>query len=379
MAIRILYIITKLELGGAQKNVLDILNRLDEQEFEAHLIASGGPLSADARRACSRTRIVRYLRRALDPFFDLVAFFCLARYMRRHKIQIVHTHSSKAGILGRWAAAWAGVPVIIHTVHGWGFHDYVKSFFNDLYIFLERKTARFTHALIAVTQYDIHKGLEHGIGEPGQYVLIRCGTDAPVLKNADVYRSKRRQLGLAQDDLVAVMVACFKPQKNPLDFVLAAARIVESCPRAKFLLIGDGVLRTRLEREIENRGLQESVFILGWRRDVEDILPVADVLVQTSLWEGLPLAILEAMRFARPVVAYDVCGLNEAVSDGVSGFLVPAKDTEALSEKVLLLFSDEALRFRMGRFGQHMMSQESFSLDGMMERLEGLYLKKVKG
>lgn len=378
MPIKVLYIITKLELGGAQKNVLDILSRLDEKEFEAHLIAAGGPLSADARMACSRTRIVWYLRRAPDPFFDLVAFFCLARYMRRHKIQIVHTHSSKAGILGRWAAAWAGVPVIIHTVHGWGFHDYVKSFFNDLYVFLERKTARLTHALIAVTQYDIRKGLEHGIGEPGQYVLIRCGTDAPALKNADVYQIKRRQLGLSADDPVVVMIACFKPQKNPVDFVFLAARIVKTCPRAKFLLIGDGVLRPRLEREIQKRGLEDNVFLLGWRRDVEDILPMADVVAQTSLWEGLPLAILEAMRFARPVVAYDVCGLNEVVSDGVSGFLVPAKDVGALSEKVISLLSDQGLCRRMGRFGQHIISEESFSLEGMMERLEGLYRQKVK-
>ena len=175
MAIRILHIVTKLELGGAQRNVLDILSGLDQKRFEIHLISSKGLLNDEARAIPHlHLTLLPFLRRPPNPIFDLWAFLVLVSYMKRNKIQIVHTHSSKAGILGRWAARLAGVPVIIHSVHGWGFHDYLKSFLNDFFIFLERVTARITTKLIAVSENDIRKGLDLRIGSQNQYLLVRC-------------------------------------------------------------------------------------------------------------------------------------------------------------------------------------------------------------
>ncbi|HAJ56763.1 MAG TPA: hypothetical protein DCL35_03210 [Candidatus Omnitrophica bacterium] len=374
MVKKVLHIVTKLELGGAQKNALSILAGLNRHKYEVHLISSEGLLSAQAADIPGmHLKLMPFLKRAPDPFCDLLAFFSMVSYMRTNKIDIVHTHSSKAGILGRWAAYFAGVRFIIHTVHGWGFHDYLKSFLNDLYIFLERKTASITTRIVAVSQDDIRKGLAHGIGSPEKYVLIRCGIPPAPIKEPGVYLSKRHSLGFTQDDLIVGMVACLKPQKNPADLIIAAASVLGGHPRAKFVLIGDGVLRKKVKQEIGKRGLEDSILMLGWRTDAEEIMPVFDIVVLTSLWEGLPLVFLEAMRSAKPIVAYDTCGAGEAVKDGVNGFLARPGDTEGLAAKISLLLENDGLRSRMGQFGLHIVSQEEFSLHAMLSRLEGLY------
>jgi glycosyltransferase involved in cell wall biosynthesis len=379
MSIRVLHVITQLELGGAQKNALSILAHLNPRCYETYLVASPGLLDEEARKICgSRFVAAPFLKRAPHPFFDIACLFFLVFFMRRHKIRIVHTHSSKAGILGRWAARLAGVTLVIHTVHGWGFHDYVKDLLNDFYIFLEKKTARLTSRLIVVSEHDRQKGLAHGIGAAEQYVLIRHGIALGPAKEPLVTRRMRYSLGLTEEDRIVAMVACLKPQKNPLDFIVCAGRVLESQARVKFLLIGDGVLRPRLEAEVAKRGIQDSVLFLGWRRDVEDIYPMMDVFVLTSLWEGAPLVFLEAMHFARPIVAYDVCGASEVVRDGVNGFLVRPQNTEELSAKVGLLLRDEGLRQRMGHFGRHLVSEEAYEPRFMVKQVEGLYEEAMK-
>lgn len=374
-----MHIITKMELGGAQKNALSILSGLDPHKFESYLIASSGLWDDEARDVCGfRFVVTPFLKRAPHPFFDILCLFFLVFFMRKHKIRIVHTHSPKAGILGRWAARIAGVSVVIHSVHGWGFHDYFNDFLNNFYIFLEKKTALITSRLIVVSEHDRQKGLAHGIGVEEQYILIRYGIAYGPPRAPLLTRNMRHSLGLTENDKIVAMVACLKPQKKPLDFIICAERVLESHPQAKFLLIGDGVLRARLKARVAKRGLEDSVFLLGWRRDVEDILPMVDVFVLTSLWEGLPLVFLEAMHFAKPIVAYDVCGACEVVKDGVNGFLVRPQNTEELSAKVSLLLRDESLRQRMGHFGRYFASDEAYQHRFMVKQIEGLYEEAMK-
>ena len=377
MVLRILHIVTKLELGGAQRNVLDILSGLDQKRFEIHLISSKGLLNDEARAIPHlHLTLLPFLRRPPNPIFDLWAFLVLVSYMKRNKIQIVHTHSSKAGILGRWAARLAGVPVIIHSVHGWGFHDYLKSFLNDFFIFLERVTARITTKLIAVSENDIRKGLDLRIGSQNQYLLIRCGIVARAFKAALATKADtKRSLGLKEDDPAVGMIACLKPQKNPMDFVRSASLILQANPETKFLIVGDGVLRSLISREIQKRRLKDCFFMLGWRKDIEKVMSVFDVFVLTSLWEGLPLVLLEAMSSGKPVVAYDIGGISEVVKDGVNGFLVRPKDIEDLSRKITLLLDNEERRQRMGEFGQHIVSDSVFSSSSMVTRISQLYEK----
>ena len=375
MAIKILHIITQLELGGAQKNVINILSHLDQEKFEIHLISSRGALDEEAENIPNiHLALLPFLKRELNPFFDLPALLYIIFYIKRNKIGVVYTHSSKAGILGRWAAKIAGVPVIIHTIHGWGFHDFLKTFLNDLYIFLEKVTAKITTRLVAVSEDDIRKGLEHGIGSPQQYLLIRCGIDRELLRAAGRTREELRYaLGVRDAEQVVGMVACLKPQKNPIDFVKAASLILAKNPLTKFFLVGDGVLRSALEAEVQNRNLGGHFFMLGWRKDIDRVMPVFDVFVLTSLWEGLPVVLTEAMNFSTPIVAYDTSGIAEVVKDGVNGFLVRRKDVDGLAEKVGLLLENPERRQRMGQWGQHLVSNDAFQLSHMVRQFEQLY------
>lgn len=374
MALRLAHIVTKMELGGAQKNVLDILSLLDRTRYELFLVTSPGLLSQEAGRIKGvRVFFSFFLTRLPNPLYDCCAFVALFFFFRRHKIQVVHTHSSKAGIIGRWAAKCAGVRLIAHTVHGWGFRDYQKDFFNELYIFLERLTARVTNFLIVVTQSDLSRGLAHRIGSQEQYRLVPYGLSRDSLERDESRESELKDL-LGLDGVpVITMIACLKPQKNPLDFIKMAARLKNSLPGAKFLLVGDGVLRPLVEKEAHRMGLGESFFLLGWRRDIPSVLAVSDVLVLTSLWEGLPFALLEAMSFSKPVVAYDVCGLSELVRDGFNGFLVVPGDVEALSQRVLRLLTDIPLRRQMGLFAQHTVSVPRYTQKAMLDSYQRLY------
>lgn len=374
MRLKVLHIITRLELGGAQKHVLAVLSHLDPADFELHLISSEGILSAQAR-CLPRVRLTLspLLRRRPNLLLDFIALLFLFFYIKRYKISIVHTHSSKAGILGRWAAKMAGVPVIVHTIHGWGFHDYFKNFLNDFYITLERLTAKVTTTLIAVSQSDIQKGVENGIGNPEQYRLIRYGieqNDRPL--PPDAVENFKHELGLGEGKVVG-MVACLKPQKNPMDFVSAAEMVLERCPEAKFLIAGDGILRHALQKEIQRRNRADQCLLLGWRQDIFAVLSVCDVVVLTSLWEGLPVAFLEAMSLAKPVVAYDVSGLNEIVKDGFNGFLVFPRNMAALAEKISFLLENRDLSQRMGKLGKVFVTQDAFTTSAMVRQIKEVY------
>ncbi|MFH0877366.1 MAG: glycosyltransferase family 4 protein, partial [Candidatus Omnitrophota bacterium] len=362
------------ELGGAQKHVLTLLSHLDSSRYEKHLVSSDGLLAQDAKRLTDvRVLLLSSLTRLPNPFLDLVAFWVLVWYMKKYQIQLVHTHSSKAGILGRWAAKMAGVPVILHTVHGWAFHDYLKSFFNDFCIFLEKLTATITTKIIVVSQHDRQKGLRCGIGRQDQYVVIRndVGLDATP-RTARQKEDIKHAVGVGEERVVT-MIACFKPQKNPLDFIKAAEMVKAVCPDTKFLLVGDGALRASVGKEIHRRHLDADVLMLSWRRDIGDLLAISDVVVLTSLWEGQPLVFLEAMSFARPIVAYDICGNNEVVKDGFSGFLVPPGDIRQLSEKIRLFLVNPELRDRMGKLGMHLLSGELVRTSSMVTLIDSLY------
>jgi len=375
MPLKVLHIITQLELGGAQKNVLAILAGLPQDKYEVHLLTSRGLLEDEARAIPGlHMKLLPFLRRRPNPIFDTLAFFSMVSYIKMNKIDIVHTHSSKAGILGRWAAKAAGVKFIFHTIHGWGFHDFLKSFFNDLYIFLEHLTAKITVKLIAVTESDVQKGLDNGIGVEKQYCLIRYGVDRDSFKNMNPQEALglKNILGI-RDEKVVGMVACLKPQKNPLDFIRCARLIANDNPGVKFLLVGDGILRPQVEREIQKNNLSEDLFLLGWRRDIGAVMSILDVLVLTSLWEGSPLVFLEAMCLSKPIVAYDICGASELIKDNVNGFLVRPKDTEGLAQKVNLLLENHEVCDRMKKFASVVIGRKDFSLNFMIKSLEKLY------
>lgn len=372
--IRVLYIITQLDLGGAQKNVLELAAALDKNRYQVTLISSEGLLASAALNLAGVTvKFLRSLTRPVNPLRDIPALIILARFIKRHQIDIVHTHSSKAGILGRWAARAAGAPVILHTIHGWGFHEWQLSALRTFFVSLERWTARITQRLIAVAQSDIHTGLACGIGTADKYVLIRHGITRSEFADGRMEgRNKKKEFNIREDAPVVGMAACFKPQKAPRVFLQAAALVKKSCPRARFVLAGDGALRGRLEKLREQLGLREEVIFAGWQRDMPRMMAMWDVFALTSLWEGLPVVFLEAMATGLPVVATPAGGAREVIKEGVNGFLVPFNDAPAMAEKIVLLLQDRQLARRMGEAGKRMLAA-AYEKEYMVGEIDRLY------
>lgn len=384
--IRVIHIITKLELGGAQENTLYTLGYLDPARFSGLLVTHPeGLLVADALEDSRYgKRFVRSLVREVRPARDGVALGALVGIMKREVREargrsrvgtpqvIVHTHSSKAGILGRAAARLAGVPVVIHTVHGFGFHLRQRPGVRRFFIALERLAARWTTHFIAVAQADLDEGVALGLFTRGRASLIRSGIEIARYSGTNSDReSAVRALGFDPARPLVGMVACLKPQKNPVDFVRAAALVAGSVPEAQFLIAGDGVLRPAVEREVLRSGLEGHLRLLGWRRDVDAIIPCLDVLVLTSLWEGLPRVFPQAMAAGRPVVAYRVASASEAVTEGVTGHLVAPGDYAGVAARIAELLLDPVRAGRMGAAGRERIGE--FDANLMVRQQEELY------
>jgi glycosyltransferase involved in cell wall biosynthesis len=372
--INLLYVITKLELGGAQKQLLSLVKFLDKDKFNIFLFtAQEGLLVEDFGRIPGLTlKKSRYLERAINPLYDLLAVREIAGFIKENEIEIVHTHSSKAGIVGRLAAKIAGAKSVIHTVHGWPFHEYQPWLEHKLFLQLERFTGRFTDIFAVVSEFDRKKGLAAHIGLPEKYRRIYYGI------NFDEFKYQKSAIGLKKDlkmqanELVVTNISCFKPQKSPLDFIRLASLTMKAVPGVKFLLVGDGVLREKIERLINSLGLENRVVLAGWSRDIPGILSISDAVVLTSLWEGMPIAVLEALSSACPVVATDTGGVRELIKDGENGFLVQAKDMQKMAQKLALILGDGALREKMKEKAVISLDQ-NYAIDNMAECHQSLY------
>ncbi len=373
--LKVLHAITMLELGGAQRNTLDTVRLLDRDRFEVGLAcADCGELFSEAAAIREMTLFpLRHLRREVRPLADLIALAELVATIRAWVPDIVHTHSSKAGVLGRAAARLAGVPVVIHSIHGFGFGPHQAAPVRRAFELAERAAARWTTQFIAVSGENIEDGVRMGLFPRERVRLIRSGVDLDAFRGAAGGSAVRRQLGVPLDAPLVVQVACFKSQKAPERFVALAARLADPFPAAHFLLVGDGALRPRLERLRATAGLEGRLHLPGWRRDVAAILSTATVVTLTSRFEGLPRSLVEALAAGVPVVAMAVDGVREIVRDGVDGFLVSTGDESGLAAKVGLLLADAKLRASFAaRAGEGL---EGFDHRFMVRQQEDLYLE----
>jgi len=381
---KVVHIITKMELGGAQQNTLFTVAHVNTDEFQAHLLAGPGGELSDEAQACTHFHLVPDLIREVRPLHDIRAFLQIKALLKKIKANppstaqvIVHTHSSKAGILGRFAARAAGVPIIIHSIHGYGFNDYQAAPVKWLYILLERLCSRVTSFFIAVSQSNIDRGLALGLFTGDKVRLIRSGIDIGQFKSPAVARpDMRRQLGIAQDSPLVIMVACLKPQKAPLDYVRVCSRIAARLPHAHFLLAGDGELRSVLEAQLRASDFSGRFHMLGWQRDIPSLLHASDVLVLTSRWEGLPRVIPQAMSAGLPVVVTRVDGSPEAVRQGQTGFVFEAGDIAGIAEKTIYLLEHRSQARQMGQAAQALVGE--FDIHTMVADQENLYREQVR-
>lgn len=374
MRIKVAHVVTRLDLGGAQQNTLATVRGLDPARFEALLVCGeGGYFDSEVRADRSvRAIFLDSLVREVSPLRDLLATLELWKTFTNERPEVVHTHSSKAGILGRIAAALAGVPVIVHTYHGFGFHDRQHSLVKSVYVSLERLCARLTTRLVYVSLANANYAERHGLGPAKDATIIRSGVrlaDFPAKVDA---AKLKMSAGIGMHKTLVVSIGNLKPQKNAKDFVEAAAKVSKKFPEARFVFIGDGPQRRELEAKAFSLGLDGILMFLGWRRDGAQWLAAADAFAMTSLWEGLPRALVEALRTGLPAVCYATDGVTDVLRDGENGFVVPPGDVDAFADRLGRVLGDKELRRKLGAAAGASIGPE-FDLDGMVRAQEALY------
>ncbi|MBI4401223.1 MAG: glycosyltransferase family 4 protein [Nitrospirae bacterium] len=378
--VTVAHIITKLELGGAQQNTLFTVAHLDPARFRSALITGEPGLLDQEARTLPGVAFYQIpsMVRPIRPVADLRALLALTALLKKLKPAIVHTHSSKAGILGRLAAWWVGVPIMVHSIHGFGFTRYQHPAVRRVLIALECVAARLTARFFAVSEANRRVGIELGLFNPDRCAVIRSGVDLAAIRQTRVdVPAKKRELGLAPDRPVVGMVAPLKPQKAPLDFVRMAALVHQARPDVGFVLAGDGELRDAVEAEVHRLGLSGAFRLAGWRRDIAEIMRCLDVFVLTSLWEGLPRVYLEALASGVPVVGTRVDGAAEVMQDGINGYLVEPGDVRSLADRVLSLLAHPDEAANMGRNGRSLPPE--FDIHEMVRQQEREYERLLAG
>lgn len=375
----VVHIITRLDLGGAQQNTLDTCRLLDRSRFRVALMSGpGGYLDSEAARIADLDfRLVADLVRPVAPGRDLRAMRALKGHladMRRDGDApvIVHTHSSKAGVLGRLAARAAGIRTVVHTIHGYGHPAFQSLLLRNAAVRVERYLAPRTTRFIAVSRDNVVQGRDLGLFRTTPVELVRSGFDVARFRDCQAPRHiVREELGIPREAFVVGSIACLKPQKDPLTFVRAAAALKRNVPEAHFAIAGDGELRPRVEALADRLGIRRDIRLLGWRDDVERVLRALDVFWLTSRWEGLPRALVQAMAARVPVVACAVDGVKDVLEDGVTGFAIEPGDADRFASRTIELQRDPDLRERLCAAAAGI--PDEFAVERMVRRLEDVY------
>ena len=382
---RIVHIITRLIVGGAQENTLLSCEGQHARGHEVTLITGPalgpeGSLMERARRGGYRVVELDAMRRAIGPVKDWRTYRALVGMLREMKPDVVHTHSSKAGIIGRWAAHRAGVPAVIHTIHGLSFTASTSKLVNGAYKALERRAARVSMRIVCVADAMREQSLAAGIGRAEQYVTVYSGMETAGFLRPPVTREEvRRQLGIEPGHLVVGTIARLFHLKGHEDLLAMAPRLCAEHPELRFLWVGDGLLRGEFERRIVQLGLTHRFILTGLvpPERIPELTGAMDILVHPSRREGLARALAQGQLAGHPVVTYDVDGNREGLMDGGTGFVIPPFDTEELSAALRVLLKNGDLRESMGRAGREF-ALRRFGADEMVGALERVYEQALK-
>ncbi|MBX5492925.1 MAG: glycosyltransferase [Chloroflexi bacterium] len=375
---RVVRIITRLNIGGPAIHTLLLTARLDRGRFQPLLVtgattADEGDMLPLAAQLGVRPYFVPELGRVVRPGQDLLALARLVRLLRRLRPTIVHTHLAKAGALGRLAARLAGVPVVIHTYHGHVFHSYFSPLRTRAVLAAEHFLAGLTDCLVTVGERQRRELAAYGF-RPQQLVAIPLGLDLERFLAPTPRGALRRELGVPADAPLVGIVARLVPIKAHDDFLRAAALLHRERPDAHFAIVGDGERRPALEGLAAELGLAGCVHFVGWRRDLPAVYADLDVVCLTSLNEGSPVALIEAMAAARAVVATAVGGVPEVVQDGASGLLVPPRDPGALASAVGRLLAEPGHAAMLGRAARAAVYPR-YSAQRLVQDIEALYTR----
>lgn len=378
---KVAHVITRLIVGGAQENTLFTAEGLRTQYGYEVTLITGPPLGPEgsllegAWREHVPCGVISQLRRAVNPVRDAIAFARLYTLFRRKKYDIVHTHSSKAGILGRLAARLAGVKLIVHTIHGLPFHPYQSRLSNRAYVFCEKVAAKVSDKIVCVADAMIDQAVAAGVARRDKFLTIYSGMDLDAFLDSGRFRAATRgQFGIADDELVIGKIARLFPLKGHEYLFDAAEDIVRRFPKTRFLLVGEGVLRERFQRELRHKGLADKFIFAGLvpPERIPEMISAMDILVHVSLREGLAKALPQALACGKPVVSFDVDGAREVVKNGETGYLVPPKNVPALVDTLNCLLHDADLRKRLGANGKRLVDP-AFRKERMVDHIHALY------
>lgn len=341
---KILHVIGNSEFGGATIYVFSILEKLRSEGHEVSILTSNAETINEANSrgipVVSNILIVR----EINPFKDLKALFSIIEYLKREKYDIVHTHTSKGGVIGRIGARLAGVPKIVHTIHGFAFHEFTPWKSKKIFSIIERFAALFGDLMISVNKEDCELAIKEKIVSEKKIKTIYNGINFE--NNSSLHNIKflRKEFNIKDSDIVVGVVGRLSEQKGQMYAIKAWEKIIKNNSNIKLFLIGKGPLEKEYKEYVLKSGLSSNVIFTGFRRDISDWLNLVDIFLLPSLWEGLSITLLEAMAMEKVIICTDIKGNREVIQNERNGILVNPKDPEQIAEKILYLIGNEALQ-----------------------------------
>ncbi|HZY30225.1 MAG TPA: glycosyltransferase family 4 protein [Candidatus Methylomirabilis sp.] len=375
---RICRIIGRLNIGGPAIHAILLAEGLRSRGYETVLVSGQeGPREGSLRDRAVQKGVaplfLRELGREVRPGRDLLALCKLVRLLRQQQPEIVHTHTAKAGALGRIAAKIVGTPLVVHTFHGHIMHGYFSRGVTRLFLATERRLAMVTTRILTVSAGLRDELLRLGIGRPDTVEVMPLGLELDGFLRSDLRRGEfRRRLGISPEVPLVGIIARLVPIKDHTTFLEAASDLHRSRPDVRFLIVGDGELRPQLEQRAVAFGLNHCVDFLGWQRELEPIYADLNLVVLSSLNEGTPVSLIEAMAAGLSVVATRVGGVSDLIEHGKTGLLVPPKNPVALSEAMKALLGDPDRGRQMGRLARETVYPK-YSDAALIDRMDRLY------
>lgn len=376
--IKVAQVITRLDWGGSPDIVRVICTYLDPEVYDITLIIGvtkypNLKTEEFLKKFGQKALFLPELKRNINPLSDLAAFLRLYFLFRRQKFDIVHTHTAKAGALARTAAFLAGTPVIVHTLHGHNFYGYFGPVSSRIVTIIERWLGYLTDKIIALTELERKDLISFKAAGSEKIRLIYQGLEMEGYAGLNIDKHRvRHSLGIKPDEKVVGMIGRLEPVKGPEYFIKAAKSVAEVFPRVKFILVGEGSLREKLEKQMKSLGLEEKFIFTGWREDIPEILSILDLLVLPSLNEGVGMVLIEAQGLGVPIVASRVGGIPEIVRDNQTGILVSAGDADSFAGAIKSLLADENRRSAMSQEAIKWIKGK-FKARDMIEEISKLY------
>jgi glycosyltransferase involved in cell wall biosynthesis len=379
--LKICHLITRMIVGGAQENTL--FSCRGQIENGHNVVLATGPTSGPEGKLLDKQKVpglevknFSSLLREISPINDFKAYRQLKKYFKDEKFDVVHTHSSKAGIIGR-AAAWAAkVPAVIHTVHGPAFHRYEKPWRNKLYIAAEKLAAKRCHKIVCVADAMTNQFLEAGVSSPEMYQTVYSGMNLDDYLTLSDDKSMRKQLGIPADAIVIGKIARLFELKGHVYLIKAAREIIKEFPNAHFLWLGDGLLKESLMSDIKLYGLEKNFHLPGLvpPDEVPKYVQLMDIVCHLSLREGLPRAVVQGLAASKPAVSYHLDGAPEVIINGKTGYTCPAESVDEVIEALKLLIESESHRQKLGEQGRELV-RSKFDWLKMCSDLEKIYFE----